>query len=232
NGGPHFKFNPAVSFIVNCDSKEEVEGLWQKLSEGGKTLMPLDAYPFSEKYGWCEDKFGLSWQLILSSPEGGRRPKIMPSMMFVGPNAGRAENAFKFYISIFRDSGAGQVVRYSGNEGADKEGTIMYADFHLESQWFAVMDSAFEHQFAFNEAISFIIDCESQEEVDHYWNRLSEGGDEKAQQCGWLKDKFGVSWQVVPTILNELLSSTDKEKSKRAMNAMLKMKKIEIEKLI
>lgn len=229
NGGPHFKFTPAISFFVNCETEEEVDELWEKLSDGGTPLMPLDSYPFSEKYGWIQDKYGLSWQLILSDTEGDRRPKIIPSLLFVGEQAGRAEEAISFYKSLFNNSEIGMIARYGADQEPDEEGTIMFADFKLEDQWFAAMDSAHDHEFGFNEAISLIVNCQTQEEVDYFWEELS--AVPEAEQCGWLKDKYGVSWQIIPEVLPQLLNGDDPEKSKKAMQAMLQMKKIDIEKL-
>ena len=225
NGGPIFKFNPSVSFFVNCKTADEVQTLWDKLSVGGKALMPLDKYPFSEKYGWIEDKYGLSWQLIMSV--GEIKQNIVPSMLFVRNVCGRAEEAINFYTSIFNDSKILSTFRYGANQKPDKEGTIAFADYILEGQIFAAMDSAHPHDFAFNEAVSFVVNCESQKEVDCFWQKLSEGGQEG--QCGWLKDKYGVSWQIVPTVLSKLLQDKDREKSKRVMQSMLQMKKIDIE---
>ncbi len=229
NGGPQFKLNPSISFFVNCGTEDEVQGLWDKLAVGGKILMPLDKYPFSEKYGWLEDRFGVSWQIILT--QQNTEQKIIPSLLFVGKSAGKAEEAINLYTSVFKNSKVGEIFRYGPNQEPDKEGTIAYAPFELENQKFIAMDSAQEHKFYFNEAVSFVVNCESQEEVDYYWEKLSEGGDEQAQQCGWLKDKFGISWQIIPTILPKLLQDKDSEKAKRVMNAMLQMKKIEIENL-
>jgi len=227
NGGPLFKFNPSISFFVNCKTENEVQKLWDKLSEGGKALMPLDKYPFSEKYGWIQDKYGVSWQIIL--PMGEVKQTIVPSMLFVQNVCGRAEEAINYYTSVFGNSKLLTTFRYSAGEEPDKEGTLAYADFVLEGQIFAAMDSAHEHKFNFNEAISFVVNCESQEELDYFWEKLSKGGDPKAQQCGWLKDKFGVSWQIVPMVLGELLSNTDK--AQKVMSALLKMKKLDIETL-
>ncbi len=234
NGGPVFKFNPSISFIVNFDpsrdkeARKNLDAAWNKLSEGGTSLMPLDKYPFSERYGWVQDKYGLSWQLILSDPEGDERPFIVPSFMFVGAVCGKSEEASDFFLSVFKNTKQGITARYPNGMAPDKEGTIMFTDFMLEKQWFAAMDSARQHGFNFNEAISFVVNCENQEEVDYYWEKLSQGGDEKAQQCGWLKDKYGVSWQIVPTVLGRLLGDPDPEKSQSVMKAMLQMKKIDI----
>jgi len=224
NGGPYFNFTPAISFFVNCDTLEEINLSFEKLSKGGKVLMDLNEYPFSEKFGWVEDKFGVSWQLNLSSA----LQSITPALMFVGPQHGKAEEAMNFYTSIFNNSSIGHIERYTKGEG-EAEGTVKHASFSLDGQEFMAMDSSGEHHFTFSEAISLFVDCQSQEEVDKYWEKLSQGG--KKSQCGWIKDKYGVSWQIVPTVLGELMNDPDLEKSQRVMNAMLKMNKIDIEEL-
>ena len=144
----------------------------------------------------------------------------------------QAEQAAKFYASIFKNSKIGRITHY-GKEGHEihgiSEGTVMTVEFQLEGQEFVALNGG--PQFKFTEAISFIVNCESQEELDYFWEKLSEGGDEKAQVCGWLKDKYGVSWQIIPTALTEMLSDPDPEKSARVMNAMLQMKKIDIKTL-
>ena len=235
SAGPLFKFNPSVSFHLKCRTVGEVDAMWEKLSPGGKILMPLGAYPFSERYGWVEDKFGLSWQVILAG-ESGASQKIIPALMFVGKVCGKAEEAIAFYTSVFQNSPqsakapgstkAGIFARYGQGEEPDKAGTVKFASFTLLGQEFAAMDSAWEHQFAFNEAISFMVPCETQEEIDYFWEKLS--ADPQAGQCGWLKDKYGVSWQVIPTIMNEMLASGDKERIARVTRAFLKMKKFDI----
>jgi len=233
NGGPVFKINPSISFFLNFDpsvdknARKNMDAAWDKLSEGGNVLMPLDKYPFSEHYGWVQDKFGVSWQLILTNPEGEQRPFIAPSLLFVGDVCGRAEEAGNFYLSIFNNTKRGQIVHYPKGMEPDKEGTIMFSDFMLEGGWFAAMDSAHKHEFAFNEGISLIINCISQQEVDYYWDKLTTGGGQESM-CGWLKDKFGVSWQVVPTEMFKYIGCADKEKSSRAMQAMFQMKKIDL----
>lgn len=232
NGGPHFKLNPSISFFLNFDPSKnknagkDLDATWAKLSEGGNILMPLDKYPFSERYGWVQDRFGVSWQLILSDPEGEDRPFVVPSFLFVNKVTGKAEEATDYYLSVFDDSKRGAIARYPAGMEHDKEGTIMFTDFMLANQWFAAMDSAREHDFNFNEAISFIVNCKAQDEVDYYWNKLS--AVPESEQCGWLKDKYGISWQIVPEALPKLLNDPDKEKAGRAMQAMLQMKKIDI----
>ena len=151
--------------------------------------------------------------------------KITPCLWFDD----QGEDAANFYVGIFKDSRIGTISRY-GEAGKEVHGrppgSVMTVAFELEGQPFTALNGG--PQFKFSEAISFQINCETQAEVDHYWDKLSEGGDPKAQACGWLKDKFGLSWQVVPTALPRLFSDPDRAKAGRVMNAMLKMKKIDI----
>lgn len=143
-----------------------------------------------------------------------------------GAVAGRAEEAVDFYISVFRNSRRGIVARYGKDQEPDREGTIMFSDFMLGEQWFAAMDSGREHRFAFNEAISLLIPCETQEEVDYFWEKLSV--DPNAEQCGWLKDRYGVSWQVWPTAVGEMMINGTPEQTARVTRAFLPMKKFDI----
>ncbi|MFZ7127865.1 MAG: VOC family protein [Desulfobacterales bacterium] len=232
NAGPLFRFNPSISFFVNFDpakdenARRNLDALWEALSRGGTALMPLDRYPFSERYGWVQDRYGLSWQLILSNPEGEERPAIVPSLLFVGSVAGRAEEAVDFYMSVFENARRGIVARYGKGQEPDKEGTLMYTDFMLEKQWFAAMDSAREHEFAFSEAISLVVNCETQGEIDDFWQKLS--AVPEAEQCGWLKDRFGLSWQIVPTAMDEMMSKGTPEQIARITRAFLPMKKFDI----
>lgn len=235
SAGPLFKINPSVSFTVNFDpsrekdAREKIDEVWNKLSEGGTALMPLDQYPFSERFGWIQDKFGLSWQLILTNPEGEERPAIVPSLLFVGDQCGKAEEAMNLYLSIFKNSKQGLIARYPKGMEPDKEGTIMFSDFTLENQWFTAMDSAHEHQFNFNEAISFMVYCDTQDEIDNVWEKLS--AVPEAEQCGWLKDQYGVSWQIVPSEMDEMMSKGTPEQLARITKAFLKMKKFDLAEL-
>src|SRR5437773_3022094 len=228
SAGPLFKFKPSVSFLVACKTKDEVDALWKKLSDRGVALMELGEYPFSERYGWTEDRYGLSWQVMFM---GDREMKqnITPTLMFVGDVCGKAEKAIHFYALVFRRSQVGNILRYGKGGEPDKEGTITHAAFTLEGQEFAAMDSARAHNFAFNEAISFMVYCDSQEEIDYYWGKLS--AVPAAEQCGWLKDRYGLSWQIVPTVMDEMLKAKDRKKVARVTEAFLKMKKFDIEAL-
>lgn len=235
SAGPLFKFNPSISFMVNFDpsqdkdAKSRIDEIWAKLLEGGKALMPLDKYPFSERYGWVQDKYGLTWQLILTDPKGEERPIILPAIMFVGDMSGKAEEATDFYLSIFKDSKRGAIARYPAGMDPDTEGTVMFTDVKLEGQWFAAMDSGRVHDFKLNEAVSLIVHCDNQEEIDYYWEKLS--AVPESEQCGWLKDKYGVSWQIVPREMDEMMSKGSREQIDRVTQAFLPMKKFDIEEL-
>lgn len=232
SAGPHFTLNPSVSFFVNFDPSRDrdaaakLDELWLKLSDGGTALMPLDTYPFSKRYGWIQDRYGVSWQLILTDPEGEPRPPIVPSFLFVGEVAGRAEEAMELYVSVFNGTKYGNLARYPAGMEPDKEGTVMFCDFMLENQWFVAMDSAHAHHFAFNEAVSMRVSCDTQGEIDYYWEKLS--AVPEAEQCGWLKDKFGVSWQIVPARLDEMMEEGNPAQTERVTQAFLKMKKFDI----
>lgn len=227
SAGPYFKFNPSISMFVVFENEQEVEAVWNKLIEGGKTLMPFQSYPWAKKYGWLQDKYGLSWQLSWSEHHQMEQ-KITPLLMFTKDGAGKAKAAIENYTSIFPNSKIEMILPYEKGEG-DTEGFLKHARFTLAGQNFMAMDSSGPHDFIFNEAISFIVHCENQQEIDHYWEKLSVVP--AAEQCGWLKDKFGVSWQIVPTIMNEMMSCGDKEKIARVTQAFLKMKKFDIAKL-
>lgn len=231
SAGPYFTVNPSISFMINfdpskdADARERIDEIWEKLAEGGTVLMPIDTYPFSTRYGWIQDKYGVSWQLILTNPEGEERPPIIPFLLFTQDRAGKTEEATDFYMSVFKDAKRGTLMRYPAGREPEKEGTIMFTDFMLAGQWFAAMDSANEHAFSFNEAVSLIIECDTQEEIDYYWEQLS--AVPEAEQCGWVKDRYGVSWQITPSDMGSFMQG-DPERVKRATQAMLGMKKIDI----
>lgn len=220
NGGPYFNFSPAISFFVS-ETEKAIDALFEKLSEGGTILMEPGEYPFSKKFAWVQDKYGLSWQLNL----GSRTQKIAPFLMFVGGQHGKAEEAINFYISLFKNSQIAEISRYGHGE-EDPEGTVRHAVFTLEGEEFMAIDSGYEHQFTFTPAVSFMVNCKTQEEVDELWEKFSRDGE--IEQCGWVRDKYGVSWQIVPIILGEMLLDKDPLKTERVMEAMLKMDKLDI----
>ncbi len=228
SAGPYFKFNPSISLMVACESVEEVNAKWEALSEGGTELMALGEYPFNKRYGWIQDRYGLSWQLMLTD-NNQRAQKITPSLLFSGDSCGKAEEALVFYTEIFTDSGIDFISKYKPGEAATPKAKINYAAFKLAGMNFSAMDNGYEVDFNFNEAFSLIVNCKDQKEIDYFWDRLS--AVPEAEQCGWVKDKFGVSWQIVPDSMDEILSNGTKDEIQRIQKELLKMKKIDIEAL-
>jgi predicted 3-demethylubiquinone-9 3-methyltransferase (glyoxalase superfamily) len=218
SAGPYFKINPSISFHARCRTAGEVDRIWEKLSPGGSALMELGEYPFSKRYGWIQDKYGVSWQVIHT--EGDFKQRVVPAMMFTGDVCGRAEEAMQFYTSVFQDAGVDAPARYEKGEAPDREGSVKYGLFRLAGQEFVAMDSAWKHGFGFNEAVSFIVNCKDQQEIDHFWGKLS--AVPEAEQCGWIKDRFGLSWQITPANMGDLIGKNPA----RTTPVMLKMKKI------
>jgi|WetSurMetagenome_2_1015567.scaffolds.fasta_scaffold146632_2 predicted 3-demethylubiquinone-9 3-methyltransferase (glyoxalase superfamily) len=222
NGGPQLTPNPSISFYTVCASREEVKNAWDIFLDGGKVLMPLDAYPWSEYYGWIQDKFGATWQLALGKLEDVGQ-QYSPMLMFTGKNAGKAEEAIKMYTSIFEPGSIQGIMRYAPGEG-DVEGTIKHAQFTLGHYVMMAMDSSLPHAFTFTDGISLVALCDNQAQIDYFWNRLTDGGEES--MCGWLKDRYGVSWQIIPSVLEKMMGHP--QKSQAVVQAFLKMRKFDI----
>lgn len=230
NAGDEFRPNPSISFFVNFDplffdrdesaARAALDQLWQALSEDGTVLMPLDSYDHSSHYGWVQDRYGVSWQLMLTNPDGSPRPFIVPSLMFAGPVQNRAGEAIDTYLAVFDETAPGTRYAYGAQTGPASPEAIMYGDFCIGDQWFAVMDSGVEQETTFNCGISFEVQCRDQEEIDRFWAALS--AVPEAEQCGWCADQFGVSWQIVPENMGELMERPD------AYRHMMEMKKLVI----
>ena len=223
NGGPYYSLTPAISFFVSCDTEAELDALWAGLSENGMALMPLAEYPFSKKFGWLQDRFGVSWQLNLAP----RKQKIAPFFLFVKEQHGRAAEAMEFFTSVFEGGKTGSIERFGAGEH-EPEGSVKHGIFELAGQEFMASESAMNHAFTFTGAISLMVYCDSQHEIDHYWYTLISGGG-KESMCGWLEDKFGISWQIVPTCLDKLMADT--KRGNRVMQALLQMRKLDIDAL-
>ncbi|MCT3959398.1 VOC family protein [Elizabethkingia anophelis] len=223
NAGPQFEKNPSISFLINCASEEDVQHYWDQLFEGGMVLMELDSYPWSKKYGWIKDKYGTTWQLYFGEMQEQR---LVPTLMFMHRNNGKAMEAMEFYTSTFPESKIEGVLKYKdgGENGEDPE-NVQHAQFVINNYMLSCMDSSLDHKFDFNEGISLVIMTNDQKETDHLWNTLISGGGRESM-CGWLKDQYGVSWQIVPKKLIELMNDTDPAKSQKVVQAMLKMQKI------
>ncbi len=228
SAGPYFKFNPSISLMVTCSKAEEVDRLHAALSDGGTELMPLGEYPFSKRYVWLQDKYGLSWQLMLDENRKDLQ-KIRPSMLFAGDVCGRAKEAIDYYLSVFEESDKGLINNYADGEAADQRAKINYGEIDILKTQLVVMDHGYGGEFTFNEAFSFMVLCDNQEEIDYYWDKLSYVPE--AEQCGWLKDQFGLSWQIVPADLNEILFRGSKEEVQRITQEFLKMKKFDLKAL-
>jgi predicted 3-demethylubiquinone-9 3-methyltransferase (glyoxalase superfamily) len=228
SAGPYFKFNPSISLMVACSTIDEVNTKWKALSEGGQELMPLGEYPFSKWYGWIQDRYGLSWQLMLVD-SGEIIQKITPNLLFSNEACGKAEEAVRYYAEVFEDSEVGLISKYGEGEAQSPNAKINYAAFKLDGMSFSAMDNAFDVDFHFNEAFSLMVNCEDQKEIDYFWDKLS--AVPEAEQCGWVKDKFGVSWQIVPSNFDDVLFNGTKEEVQRVTEAFLKMKKFDLEAL-
>lgn len=225
NAGPQFEKNPSISFLINCASEEDVQHYWDMLSEGGMALMELDSYPWSKKYGWIKDKYGATWQLYFGEMQD---QKMVPTLMFMHKNNGKAMEAMEFYTSTFPDSKLEGVLKYKdGGENGENPENVQHAQFVINNYMLSCMDSSFDHKFDFNEGISLVTMTNDQKETDHLWNTLISGGGRESM-CGWLKDQYGVSWQIVPKRLIELMNDSNPEKSQKVVQVMLKMQKIVI----
>jgi predicted 3-demethylubiquinone-9 3-methyltransferase (glyoxalase superfamily) len=222
DGGPQYEPNPSISFYYICETEKELNKIWEVFSKEGKVLMPLDQYPWSEKYAWISDQFGASWQIALGEIKDVGQ-KITPCLTFTGEQCGRAGEALNFYSSVFKDSSTDGIAYDPENKNL-----VQHAQFALMGQKFMVMDSAGDHDFTFSEGVSLTIHCDTQDEIDYYWKQFTDEGEES--MCGWLKDKFGVSWQVVPSILESLMS--DPVKAGKAAQAFLSMRKLDIEQIV
>ena len=226
NAGSEFEKNPSISCFVNFDPKsdekarEHLDDLWNRLIDGGTALMDVGEYDFSKRYGWVQDRYGMSWQLILTNPDGEDRPFIAPSFLFTSDKTNKAEEAINYYLDVFKDSRMGSLYRYEEDMGPANKGSLMFADFAIGNQWFAAMDGGAEHDFTFNEGVSLSISCKDQDEIDYYWSKLSSSPED--EMCGWCKDKFGVSWQIVAENMYELLGKPG------GFEKMMEMKKIVI----
>ncbi len=226
NAGPEFTPTPAISFMLNFDPSRDpdaassLDRTWAGLLDGGEALMEIGEYPFSPRYGWIRDRYGVTWQLILTNPDGEPRPFVMPSMLFCGAAQNKAKEAIARYTALFPDSAVGMVVEYTTATGAANADSVMFGDFTLAGQWFVAMDSIDEKDFTFGCGVSYQVNCADQAEIDHYWAALSRVPE--AEQCGWCADEFGVSWQVVPAGAEAMVMTPG------AYQAMMGMKKIVI----
>ena len=230
NGGNQYAPNPSISCILNFDpllfggeeqARDYLDELYERLSTGG-VLMELGEYPFSPRYAWVRDRFGMTWQLMLTDPDGDPRPFVIPSFMFGGTNHAHAEEATDAWIALFDNSRRGVLYRYEEGGPLDA-GTVMFTDFTLRGTWMAATDSGTFHDFTFTPGVSMIVSCRNQEEIDCYWAGLS--AVPEAERCGWCVDRWGASWQVVPHNIAELMANA------ATRDKILHMGKIDLAKL-
>ena len=230
NGGNQYAPNPSISCILNFDpllfggeeqARAYLDELYKRLSTGG-VLMELGEYPFSPRYAWVRDRFGMTWQLMLTDPDGDPRPFVIPSFMFGGTNHAHAEEATDAWITLFDNSRRGALYRYEEGGPLDA-GTVMFTDFTLRGTWMAATDSGTFHDFTFTPGVSIIVSCRDQEEIDRYWAGLS--AVPEVERCGWCIDRWGVSWQVVPHNIAELMANA------ATRDKILHMGKIDLAKL-
>ena len=221
NGGPYFLPNPAISFTVLCASRQEINILWQKLIVGGSSIIELGHYAWNAYYGWVQDQFGFTWQLQLGQSEQVQQ-QIIPNLLFCGIHQNQCSRALQYYQKIFPEFQRHQLLRYPSGE---LKGQIQSSSFTLNHLKFMAKDSPTHQIFDFNESISFVIPCKTQQEIDYYWNYFTKHGSES--WCGWCKDVFGISWQIIPENISEILSSRPE-----ALSALTRMKKIMLQELL
>lgn len=228
NAGNEFRPNGAGSFMINFDPTSHddaaayLDQVHGALTEGGTELMPLGEYPFSKRYAWVEDRYGVNWQLMLTNPDGEPRPFVIPSLMFCGPAQNKCAEAVEHYIATIPGSALGNRFDYVEETGPAKAGSVMFSDFQLAGQWFTAMDSGVDQPFTFTEGFSLMVTADGQDELDRIWSALSKVPE--SEQCGWCKDQFGLSWQVIPANLDELMSRPG------SYEKLMSMHKIEIDK--
>jgi predicted 3-demethylubiquinone-9 3-methyltransferase (glyoxalase superfamily) len=227
SGGPQFQITPAISLFVYCETEAEIDRIYSALMEGGEAMMPLDAYPWSPKYAWVMDRFGVSWQLDVEAINNSQ--KIVPALMFANRNKSKVKEASEFYRTIFPNSISLMEATYEEMTGSGGD-DLIFAQFKLNGYIFNAMSNDHPHGFDFTEGFSFMVYCGDQQEVDHYWYKLSKGGEQ--QMCGWLKDRYGVSWQIIPKDLDRMMSDPDPVKRERVQEVILKSRKLDLGELM
>jgi len=227
NGGDPFVPTPAFSYYVSCAGEEEAQKAWDTLTREGKVLMPLGKYEWNEKFGWVADKYGVNWQIWTGSFTQPAQ-KVVPGLMYCGPAQGKAEEAIGYYTALFEHASRGMTAHYPA-QAPGIGGQVIHAEFTLEGVLFKAFDSGVDQPFTFTEGISIVIHCDTQEQIDHFWNHFTRDGGAESM-CGWCRDKFGVWWQVIPSVLPALMA--DPEKGAKVTAAFLQMKKFDIRALL
>jgi len=225
NGGPQYRPNPAVSLTLHCDGEASAQRVWSALLNDAEVLMPLGTYDWSSCYGWLNDRNGISWQITTGAPQQ-QGQLVHSSLMFCGAQQGKANAAIDYYTGLFPRSARLQTHLYPVTM-PELAGQVMYASFKLEDIGFAAMDSGVPQSFSFTPGNSHVIVCRDQDEIDYYWNAFTADGHES--RCGWCDDKFGLSWQVIPASLPQLMS--DPDTGSAVAQAMFRMKKLDLAEL-
>ena len=226
NAGPEFRPTPASSFTVtfgaadDTDAVAALDAAATALADGGRVLMPLQRYPFSDRYTWVEDRYGVSWQLTVAFPDAPAEPSIVPTLLFGGPAQDRAAEAIAEWTGLIPGSEVVRTVPYDEATGPAAAGAVMFAEIRLADQRVYVMDAGSAQDTTFTPAVSYQLACPDQAEIDRVWAVLSTVPE--AEQCGWLADRYGMSWQIVPANLGELMTRPN------AYEHMMEMKKLVI----
>jgi predicted 3-demethylubiquinone-9 3-methyltransferase (glyoxalase superfamily) len=219
NGGPKLHQTPATSYFVYCGDDIAIDQLYSTLASDGEILMPLGKYDWSSQYAWVQDKFGTNWQLD-GDPIRSEQ-KIVPCLLFVNEKRNRVKEALEFYTGIFPDSRTLMEAPFPNSEN------LLFAQFKISGYLVNAMSSPRPSDYDFTPGNSLVIECKGQEEIDYFWDKLGEKG--RYDQCGWLADQFGVSWQIVPQNLGELIS--DPINGQKATENLLKMSKLIVDQL-
>lgn len=225
SAGPYFKLNESMSLMVNVANKDEVTRLYQALSEGGRVLMPLGEYSFSPYYVWLEDRFGLSWQLSYA-PDLDKPYQFDICLLFSQEQVGLAQPMLDYYKDKLPQASVGQLSYYGEGEAAVEAAKLNYAELLVAGQKMIVMDHGYGGEASFNESFSLMVYVDSQDELNFYYDLLS--AVPEAEMCGWVKDQFGISWQIVPRILMEAYDTASPETVKAVNDAVLTMKRLDI----
>lgn len=225
NGGPKYKISPAISLFVYTGDALEIDRLYHALSQGGMVRIPLGEYPWSPRYAWVEDRFGVNWQLDVDPINNPQ--KVVPALLFTNEKRGLVKAAIDHYASIFPISRILMESPFPPEAGMS-ENALLFAQIKINGFILNAMSSWEDHTYTFSPGNSLVVECQNQEEIDHYWENLGRGG--RYDRCGWLVDRFGVSWQIVPTILPALMQ--DPTRGPRVVEAFLKMQKFDIQTLL
>ncbi|MEG3310331.1 VOC family protein [Streptococcus sp. SS-4456] len=228
SAGPYFKLNESMSLMVNVANKDEVTRLYQALSEGGRILMPLGEYPFSPYYVWLEDRFGLSWQLSYA-PDLDKPYQFDICLLFSQDQVGLAQPMLDYYKDKLPQASVGQLSYYGEGEAAVEAAKLNYAELLVAGQKMIVMDHGYGGEASFNEAFSLMVYVDSQDELNFYYDLLS--AVPEAEMCGWVKDQFGISWQIVPRILMEAYDTASPETVKAVNDAVLQMRRLDFDQI-